>query len=238
MDKTKTKKVWYKRWWAIVLFIFIGFSILGNFVSEPKDVSETTTPPQSTEITAKESPIPSTETKGEPLIECVEKWSCTNWEPIECPSSATQTRSCKDSNNCGTTNSKPSEKKTCTYIERVIEMTTEQIFKEFSDLTELQIEEKIKEFKGKRIKTSIYVSKIDKASLSSQYVAMEMYEYPYNLMPYVKAFFPAEEKDNLLKTNIGDTLVFSGEFVTYKKGGLTSYIEFTKSKVIEIKKSQ
>ena len=167
MDKIKTKKVWYKRWWAITLFIIIGIGILGNLFGE----SDTS--------------------------------SSSSSSNIQKPDSA-------------------------------IEMTTEQIFDEFGELSEIQIDEKVKEFKGKRIKTSIYVSKIDKASLSSQYVAMEMYEYPYNLMPYVKAFFPAEEKDNLLKANIGDTLVFSGEFVTYKKGGLTSYIEFTKSKVIEI----
>jgi len=120
--------------------------------------------------------------------------------------------------------------------EMAFEMTTAQLFSEFSKLSDLQIEEKIKELKGKRIKTSIYVSKIDKASLSSQYVAMEMYDYPYNLMPYVKAFFPKEEKEELLKANIGDTLVFSGEFVTYNKGSLTDgYIEFTMSEVLEIK---
>ena len=76
-----------------------------------------------------------------------------------------------------------------------LEMTSQQIFKEFEGLSELQIEEKIKEFKGKRIKTTLYVDKIDKASLSSQYVAMEMYEYLYNLLPVVKSFFPAGEKD-------------------------------------------
>jgi uncharacterized protein (UPF0335 family) len=172
MDKTKTKKVWYKRWWAITLFIIVGIGILGNLFGE-------------------------TDTSS----------SYSSSSNIQAP-------------------------------ESVLEMTTQQIFNEFNDLSEIQADEKSKEFKGKRIKTSIYVSKIDKASLSSQYVAMEMYEYPYNLMPYVKAFFPAEEKDNLLKANIGDTLVFSGEFVTYKKGGLTSYIEFTKSKVIEIKPSE
>ena len=170
MDKTKTKKVWYKRWWAITLFIIVGIGILGNLFGE----NET---------------------------------SSSSGSNIQKPASS-------------------------------IEMTTGQIFDEFGKLSEIQIDEKVKEFKGKRIKTSIYISKIDKASLSSQYVAMEMYEYPYSLLPYVKAFFPAEEKDNLLKANIGDTLVFSGEFVTYKKGGLTSYIEFTKSKVIEIKKGQ
>src|SRR3990167_7680614 len=169
MDKIKTKKVWYKRWWAITLFIIIGIGILGNLFGE----SDTS--------------------------------SSSSSSNIQKPDSA-------------------------------IEMTTEQIFDEFGELSEIRIEEKIKELKGKRIKTSIYVSKIDKASLSSQYVAMEMYDYPYNLMPYVKAFFPKEEKEELLKANIGDTLVFSGEFVTYNKGSLTDgYIEFTMSEVLEIK---
>ncbi|MDO8511384.1 MAG: hypothetical protein Q7S55_04420 [Nanoarchaeota archaeon] len=119
-----------------------------------------------------------------------------------------------------------------------LEMTSAEIFNEFKGLSDLQVEEKIKEFKGKRIKTSLYTDNIDKASLSSQYVAMETYEYPYNLMPAVKAFFPPEEKDKLLEANIGDTIVFSGEFVTYNKGPLTDYIEFTKSKVIEVKSAE
>ena len=63
----------------------------------------------------------------------------------------------------------------------------------------------MKEFKGKIIQTSIYVSRVNKATLSSQYVAMEMYEYPYDSLPYVKAFFPADEKDKLLNVNIGDS---------------------------------
>ena len=31
MAESKTKKSWYKRWWAIVLFIIIGFAIIGSF---------------------------------------------------------------------------------------------------------------------------------------------------------------------------------------------------------------
>jgi len=120
----------------------------------------------------------------------------------------------------------------------LLEMTTEQIFDEFRGLSDIQIDEKLKEFKGKRIKTSIYASKIGKATLSSQYVVREMYEYPYNLISYAKAFFPAEEKVKLLNANIGDTIIFSGELVTYDRGGLTSCIVFTKSKVIEIKKNE
>lgn len=125
---------------------------------------------------------------------------------------------------------------TATKPEWDLEMTMEEIVNTFSGLSEIQQEEKMKEFKGKRIKTSIYASKIDKASLSTQYVVLEMYEYPYNLLPYAKAFFPSEEKDNLLKANIGDTIIFSGEFVSYKEGGLTSTVEFTKSKFIGIEK--
>ena len=123
--------------------------------------------------------------------------------------------------------------------ENAVEMTNEQIFGEFQGLSDIQIEEKIKEFKGRQIKTTINVGKIGNASLSSDYVVMAMYDYPYSSSPYIKAFFPAEEKDNLLKANIGDTIIFSGEFVTFKKSSIdTDYIEFTNSKLIEIKKNE
>lgn len=115
-----------------------------------------------------------------------------------------------------------------------LEMNIENLTKEFSGLTEIQQKEKSENFKGQRIKTKIYVSKVDKASLSSQYVVMEMYNYPYNLIPHIKAFFPAEEKSNLLSLNEGDILIFSGEFVSYKEGYMTTTIEFTKSKFLGI----
>jgi hypothetical protein len=118
--------------------------------------------------------------------------------------------------------------------EQITEMSMEEVFNLFNGLSEIQQKEKIEELKGKRIKTSIYASKIDQASLSTQYVVIEMYDYPYSSSPYAKAFFPNEEKDNLLKANIGDTIVFSGEFVTYHEGALTSYVEFTNSKFIEL----
>jgi len=38
MDKAK-KKSWYKRWWAIVLFIFIGLLILGGLVEDNDSTS-------------------------------------------------------------------------------------------------------------------------------------------------------------------------------------------------------
>mgnify|MGYP001566340199 CR=1 FL=1 len=38
MAKEKSKKPWHKRWWAIVLYIFIGLIILGNLFGQ-KDIS-------------------------------------------------------------------------------------------------------------------------------------------------------------------------------------------------------
>lgn len=120
----------------------------------------------------------------------------------------------------------------------VIEMETEAIFDEFNGLSKIQIDEKINDFKGKRIQTSIYIDKLNEASLSTQYVATEMYDFPYSSSVYAKAFFPSEEKDKLLKASLGSIIIFSGELVTYKKNAIgyvdVDYLEFTKSKVIKI----
>lgn len=43
---------------------------------------------------------------------CTESWSCTAWSA--CSSSGTQTRTCTDGNNCGTTATKPAESQACT----------------------------------------------------------------------------------------------------------------------------
>lgn len=43
--------------------------------------------------------------------ECVEDWSCTEWS--ECSQDGTQTRTCTDENDCGTTENKPPEEQSC-----------------------------------------------------------------------------------------------------------------------------
>ncbi len=171
----KQKKPWFKRWWAITLWIFLGAMVLIALFGDPDAVEKQE---ELTRIAHEEA--------ANPTID--------------------------------------------------FEMSMGEIFDTFSGLSEIQQEEKMKDFKGKRIKTSIYASKIDQASLSSQYVVMEMYEYPYNLLPHAKAFFPSGEKDKLLTANIGDTIIFSGKFVNYQQGGLTSSVEFTDSKFIGIEK--
>ncbi|MBI2565233.1 hypothetical protein HYV79_04580 [Candidatus Woesearchaeota archaeon] len=45
---------------------------------------------------------------------CTPKWSCTAFSPSPCPASGMQTRTCKDTNNCGTTSGKPAESQSCT----------------------------------------------------------------------------------------------------------------------------
>ena len=42
---------------------------------------------------------------------CTESWSCTDWSSC---SGGTQTRTCTDANNCGTTVNKPAESRSCT----------------------------------------------------------------------------------------------------------------------------
>jgi len=46
---------------------------------------------------------------------CTPDWDCTSWAPEECPKNETQTRTCTDLNNCGTSAGKPSETKSCVY---------------------------------------------------------------------------------------------------------------------------
>ncbi|MBI4095257.1 MAG: DUF4215 domain-containing protein, partial [DPANN group archaeon] len=43
---------------------------------------------------------------------CVPSWSCTAWSV--CSTAGTQTRTCTDANNCGTTTNKPAESQACT----------------------------------------------------------------------------------------------------------------------------
>lgn len=45
---------------------------------------------------------------------CTPKWSCTEWSA--CPPDGIQTRSCTDSNGCGTSSGKPEETQSCTYM--------------------------------------------------------------------------------------------------------------------------
>ncbi len=56
--------------------------------------------------------------EGEEKIKCSESWHCTAWTPSSCPESGEQTRTCTDSNNCGTRVYKPITTQTCTNIQK------------------------------------------------------------------------------------------------------------------------
>ena len=47
-------------------------------------------------------------------------WQCSDWSPVTCPSSGTQSRTCTDLNNCGVTTGKPAESQSCTYTAPVL----------------------------------------------------------------------------------------------------------------------
>jgi len=47
---------------------------------------------------------------------CTPSWSCGEWSPLECPISEIQTRTCIDTNDCGSSSGKPSEERSCVYV--------------------------------------------------------------------------------------------------------------------------
>ncbi len=106
-------------------------------------------------------------------------------------------------------------------------------FGDYSELSEIQKKELYKnKYEGKTIKTSIRADKIDEASLSSQYIVLQMSGL---ITCEAKAFFPANEKDKLLKANLKDIIIFTGKLINYDFG-FASCLEFSDSKVLEIKK--
>lgn len=129
----------------------------------------------------------------------------------------------------------PTPPKTQENKPQYLEVDVDELYATFSDLSpysEVQKEDLYnKEYKGKLIKTSIRADRINKASLGSQYVVLEMRD---RFSCIAKAFFPNNEKDKLLKANIGSTIIFAGELKAYKYG-FASCVEFGDAKVLEIK---
>ncbi|MFH1641637.1 MAG: hypothetical protein ABIC04_01930 [Nanoarchaeota archaeon] len=51
---------------------------------------------------------------GSATVTCTESWTCTAW--TTCSKTGQQTRTCTDSNNCGSLDNRPEEQRTCNYI--------------------------------------------------------------------------------------------------------------------------
>jgi len=61
-----------------------------------------------------------TATFASDTITCTPSWSCGDWTPSSCVNGQQQTRTCSDSNNCGTTsNNQRTETQTCTVIQNL-----------------------------------------------------------------------------------------------------------------------
>ena len=50
MIKQKTEKPWYKKWWAIVIFVFVGLAIIGSFLPDTDTSTQADTNSQNQEI--------------------------------------------------------------------------------------------------------------------------------------------------------------------------------------------
>lgn len=228
----ENQKSWFRRHW--ILSIFLGLIVLGIIGSlfggdSDSDLTGDVINEQSRE---QDNVI------QDSVEACNPNWQCGEWS--ECGSSGTQIRTCTDLNNCNILTDKPEESQSCIYAyeEEQIEISMDKLYSTFSDyseLSEIQKEEIYEtEYKSKIIKTSIIADKINEASLhflTGDYVVLEMSGLT---SCFAKAFFLGSEKDKLLEANIGDTIVFTGKLVNYDFG-LTSCLEFTDSKVLEIK---
>ncbi len=75
--------------------------------------------------------------EGAPEKTCTESWKCDSWQPVECPASGEQTRTCTDSNSCGTTKTMPETITSCTYVsgeKPPEEAPTQPVEGEFADM--------------------------------------------------------------------------------------------------------
>lgn len=63
--------------------------------------------------TAPTNTVVFTKISTSPAPTCTESWSCTSWSTC---TAGTQTRTCTDANNCGTTDTKPAESQSCQVI--------------------------------------------------------------------------------------------------------------------------
>lgn len=73
----KPKKFWYKRWWAIVLYVLVGLWILGSLMPEEKIVYTS----EKNESSSKEvlsSNIPQNSAEVKPKVETIKKPTCTD----------------------------------------------------------------------------------------------------------------------------------------------------------------
>ena len=126
------KKPWYKTWWAIVIFIFLGLGLIGGFL--PND-SETSNSIKSEIICDKpyllvgtsccldnndnrvcdkdESSQAQNNSDSQQTKVCVQDWGCTSWSI--CSTSGQQTRNCTlVTNNCNEIpKDKPIESQSC-----------------------------------------------------------------------------------------------------------------------------
>ncbi len=99
---------------------------------------------------------------------CTENWSCSDWSV--CKSDGTQTRTCIDSNNCGTVKNKPPILQSCVYQQQ---------------LDKIQLKSKLEDIScntGELITSILYENNImyiegtDSRPLSASYVTSQVYD--------------------------------------------------------------
>ncbi|MFH1585853.1 MAG: DUF4352 domain-containing protein [archaeon] len=102
------KQNWFRKHWiASIFFGIIVLGIIGNLFESPTGYATRNLENQDDKQDSTDTTTPS----------CNPSWDCSAWS--ECSPSGSQTRTCTDSNNCGTRTGKPKTYQVCTYQYRI-----------------------------------------------------------------------------------------------------------------------
>ncbi len=126
MVETKKTKKWYKRWYMIVAYCFVGLMIIGAILPDTEtnqnqgNLALTDNLDNSYESNVQKiyvcsdgSEVGNSNDCPEEEIEvCNPNWQCSSWS--ECSTFGKKSRTCTDINDCGTTTSKPVVSQSCT----------------------------------------------------------------------------------------------------------------------------
>ena len=124
MGVKNENKVWYKKWWAITIFVIIGLVIIGSFLPNSSNNQVTCNKPYILVGTSccldnndnsicdnDETEVQSSGSQQQTNNICTPNWVCSSW--YSCNSTEQQTRTCTDNNDCGTSSEKPLETQSC-----------------------------------------------------------------------------------------------------------------------------
>jgi len=141
--------------------------------------------------------------------QCTPSWSCTDWS--QCSASGRQTRTCTDTNNCGSLSSKPIEYQSCTPPRQYASVdwdTLESYFWLDSLYTNLQKDNLVDQNKGKWINGTGIINSVGEDILGDYYINLLDPTNQFNVF-FITLYFDESEKNELLTLSENEDVTFT-----------------------------